>query len=168
MRRWLFVLVLLFGVASALTTPVAEQTGSSANATSTIESWLRSYDEAFNAKDLDRLATFYHPDVTIFEGGGVNDGWTDYRDHHLGPELKEFENLRFAHSNTKVHVLADGRAAYVTSDYSIRAKIGDRDVDGGGLETLVLVKAADGAWKIRHSHTSSRPRRPAGRGAGIQ
>ena len=30
-----------------------------------------------------------------------------------------------------------------------------------GLETLVLVKSQDGGWKIRHSHTSSRPaRRP--------
>jgi hypothetical protein len=33
------------------------------------------------------------------------------------------------------------------------------DVDSGGLETLVLVKAGD-TWKIRHSHTSAR-RRPA-------
>jgi ketosteroid isomerase-like protein len=105
-----------------------------------IETWLKGYDQAFNAKDLDKLATFYHPDVTILEGRGVNNGWIDYRDHHLGPELKEMQNLQFAHSNTNVHVLADGRAAYVTSEYSIKAKVGERDVDGGGLETLVLVK----------------------------
>lgn len=150
------------GEASAASAP---QAGSSPEVAPAIETWLKGYDQAFNAKDLDKLATFYHPDVTIFEGGGINNGWADYRDHHLGPELKGFENLQFAHSNTKVHVLADGRAAYVTSDYSIKAKVGERDVDGGGLETLVLVKADDGAWKIRHSHTSSRPRRPAGRGA---
>jgi ketosteroid isomerase-like protein len=40
------------------------------------------YDARFNAKDLDKLAAFYHPDVTIFEGGGVNRGWAGYRDHH--------------------------------------------------------------------------------------
>src|SRR5438128_4093317 len=45
----------------------------------TIAAWLQSYDRAFVAKDLDRLAVFYHPDVTIFEGGGVNNGWADYR-----------------------------------------------------------------------------------------
>jgi ketosteroid isomerase-like protein len=40
--------------------------------------------------------------------------------------------------------------------------MGERQLDSTGLETLVLVKAADGSWKIRHSHTSSRPaRRPA-------
>lgn len=30
-----------------------------------IKRWLKAYDEAFVAKDLERLATFYHPDVTI-------------------------------------------------------------------------------------------------------
>jgi ketosteroid isomerase-like protein len=130
---------------------------------SRIESWLTEYDAAFNAKDLDKLATFYHPDVTIYEGGGINNGWVDYRDRHLGPELKAFENLQFEHSNTKVTVLLGGQSAYATSEYSIKAKVGERDIDSRGLETLVLLKDAAGNWKIRHSHTSSRPaRKPAG------
>jgi uncharacterized protein YcnI len=128
-----------------------------------IEAWLKGYDVAFNAKDLEKLATFYHPDVTIYEGGGINNGWVDYRDRHLGPELKAFENLQFGHSNTKVTVLPGGQSAYATSEYSIKAKMGEREIDSRGLETLVLVKGADGSWKIRHSHTSSRPaRKPAG------
>jgi uncharacterized protein YcnI len=125
-----------------------------------IETWLKGYDAAFNAKDLDKLAAFYHPDVTIYEGGGINNGWIDYRDRHLGPELKAFENLQFGHSNTKVTVLPGGQSAYATSEYAIKAKMGERQLDSGGLETLVLVKGDDGSWKIRHSHTSSRPRRP--------
>lgn len=127
-----------------------------------VETWLKGYDAAFNAKDLEKLATFYHQDVTIYEGGGMNNGWIDYRDRHLGPELKSFENLQFGHSNTKVTVLPGAQSAYATSEYSIKAKMGERELDSRGLETLVLVKGQDGAWKIRHSHTSSRPRRPAG------
>ncbi|HXG69262.1 MAG TPA: DUF1775 domain-containing protein [Gemmatimonadaceae bacterium] len=127
--------------------------------TAPIEKWLAAYDAAFNAKDLDRLATFYHPDATIYEGGGINRGWADYRDHHLGPELKAFANLQFAHSDTLVRMTGPD-SAYATSAYSLKAKMGERDIDSGGLETLVLVKEG-GAWKIRHSHTSSRPRRPA-------
>lgn len=42
---------------------------------------------------MNKLSTFYHPDVTIFEGGGVNNGWIDYRDRHLGPELCEGESV---------------------------------------------------------------------------
>jgi uncharacterized protein (TIGR02246 family) len=144
-----------------VSTAADAQAGSGGDAAA-IDAWLNQYDAAFLAKDLEKLATFYHPDVTIFEGGGVNNGWIDYRDRHLGPELKRFENLQYSHSNRKVHVLGDGRTAYVTSNYAIKARMGDRDLDSGGLETLVLVKGADSAWKIRHSHTSARPRRPAG------
>lgn len=127
-----------------------------------IAKWLDGYDAAFIAKDLEKLAAYYDPNVTIYEGGGINNGWADYRDHHLGPELKAFENLQFGHSDRKVHVLGDGRSAYVVSNYFVKAKMGERAIDSGGLETLVLVKGADGAWKIRHSHTSARARRPAG------
>lgn len=134
--------------------PAAGQTGEE----QTIARWLAGYDAALNAKDLDTLATFYHPDATIVEGAGINNGWADYRDHHLGPELKELEGLQFAHSNTKVNMLSD-RAAYVTSQYTIKAQMKEREIDAEGRETLVLTKMSDNSWKIRHSHTSSRPRR---------
>ena len=49
-----------------------------------IKTWIQSYDTAFNSKDLKRLAAFYHPEVTIFEGGETNNGWADYRDNHIG------------------------------------------------------------------------------------
>jgi uncharacterized protein YcnI len=97
----------------------------SAGDAAAVEQWLRGYDVAFNAKDLDTLATFYHPDVTIFEGGGVNNGWIDYRDRHLGPELKSFESLEFGHSNTKVTILPGGQSAYATSEYKIKAPTDD-------------------------------------------
>lgn len=120
--------------------------------------FFKAYDTAFNAKDINKLATFYHPDVTIFEGGGINRGWVDYRDNHLGPEMKSFERLQWAHSNIVVHLLGDS-AAYVTADYSIKYKAGDRNVDTGGIATHVLVKE-QGRWRIRHSQTAPR-RRPA-------
>jgi ketosteroid isomerase-like protein len=146
-----------------LVTAASAETSQTADAgAASIEAWLKGYDAAFNAKDLERLAAFYHPDVTIYEGGGINNGWADYRDRHLGPELKAFENLQFGHSNTKVTLLPGEQSAYATSEYSIKAKMGEREIDSRGLETLVLLKGADGSWKIRHSHTSSRPaRRPA-------
>ena len=125
-----------------------------------IKQWLTSYEAAFSSKDLTRLAAFYHPDVTIYEGGSVNTGWADYRDHHLGPELEEMQSPTFSRSNVSVHMLdKEGRAAYVTSEYRLKTRLKDRDIDATGLETLIVVKGADGAWKIRHSHTSSR-RRP--------
>ena len=145
---------------AAVTKLTASAAGAQPNDAAAVEAWLKSYDAAFNAKDLDKLAMFYHPDVTIYEGAGINNGWADYRDRHLGPELKSFEDLQFGHSNMRVLVLPGGQSAYATSEYAIKAKMGDRQLDSGGLETLVLVKSSDGTWKIRHSHTSSRARRP--------
>jgi ketosteroid isomerase-like protein len=135
------------------------QAQSAADAAAVV-AWLKTYDAAFLAKDLDKLATFYHPDVTIYEGTGINPGWADYRDRHLGPELKAFTGLQFAHTDYQVTLMPGGQSGYATSRYTIKAKMGTREIDSEGLETLVLVKMPDGSWKIRHSHTSSRPRRP--------
>jgi uncharacterized protein (TIGR02246 family) len=147
----LFALTLCF----AARVPAADETAD-------IQRFIVEYDAAFNAKSMDRLAVFYHPDVTIFEGGSVNQGWADYRDHHLGPEMAEFLKVSFAHTNVVAHVLgADKRTAYVTSDYSLKVQMKEREVDAGGLETLILLKGDDGAWRIRHSHTSSKRRPPA-------
>lgn len=127
---------------------------------SEVLAFFKAYDAAFNARDLEKLAAMYHPDVTIFEGSGINRGWADYRDNHLGPELKSFQNLQWAHSNIVVHPLGDS-AAYVTADYSIKYQAGERAVDSGGIATHVLVRD-QGVWKIRHSHTAARRRAPGG------
>ena len=148
------ILSVLVGVLLAFAAPHAQSREESA-----ITAWLSAFDEAFVSKDLAKLAVFYHPDVTIFEGGGTNEGWADYRDHHIGPELQGFGDLRFSHSHVRVRMLG-ADAAYVTSEYALKARVKDREVDSGGLETLVLVKS-DGGWRIRHSHTSAR-RRPQG------
>ena len=125
------------------------------------QKWLHDYDAAFAAGDLSRLGSFYHPEATVYEGGSVNRGWADYRDNHLGPELAEMAGARLTHTDVQLHALGtDGAAAYLTSEYRLQARMKDRDVDVGGLETLVLVRSADGRYVIRHSHTSSK-RRPA-------
>jgi ketosteroid isomerase-like protein len=153
--------IVVFAGLLGLTIPPAATSawGQALSGGESIRLWLEGYVTAFNAKDLDRLGAFYDADVTIFEGGTVDRGWAAYRDHHLGPELREFDNLQFSHSNVAVHMLAD-RAAYVTADYSLRARVKGRPVDSQGLETLVVFQVDDGTWRIRHAHTSSR-RRPA-------
>ncbi|HEX8029288.1 MAG TPA: nuclear transport factor 2 family protein [Vicinamibacterales bacterium] len=147
-------------IAVAISLFIATVSGAqSVNDAVAVEAWLKGYDAVFLSKDLSKIAPFYHPDVTIYEGAGVNNGWVDYRDRHLGPELKSFENLEFAHSGTKITMLPGGESAYATSRYTIKARMGDRTLDNEGLETLLLVKTPEG-WKIRHSHTSGRARRP--------
>ena len=144
---WLAVALFCFGLTLALA-------GQGESDATVFADFLASYDKALNAKDLDKLGTFYEPDVTIFEGGGVNHGWADYRDHHLGPELEAFEGLKFGHSAVRAFPLS-AESAYVTAEYHLEARYKERDIDVTGLATLLLVKK-DGRWRIRHSHTSSR------------
>ncbi|HKW00013.1 MAG TPA: nuclear transport factor 2 family protein [Vicinamibacterales bacterium] len=153
---------LLQGFALALMVATAAVGVEAQSAESDVLAFFKAYDAAFNAKDMDKLATMYHTDVTIFEGAGVNRGWVDYRDNHLGPEMKSFQNLQWAHSNIVVHKLSES-AAYVTADYTIKYQAGERAVDSGGIATHVLVKD-QGRWKIRHSMTAARRRAPGGAG----
>lgn len=148
-------IVAVFVVATGLHLPVFAQSGEAE-----IQAFFKTYDAAFNAKDIGALGAFYHPDLTVFEGGGIDRTWAVYRDRHLGPELKAFQNLQWAHSNIEVHMLGPN-AAYVTAEYSIKYQTGERQVDSGGIATHILIKE-DGRWRIRHSQTAARRRAPGG------
>ncbi len=96
-------------------------------------------------------------DVTVFESGHANYGWTDYRNTHLAPELKEFKNTKYIFSDLKVKV--DGKTAWTTFKYTLAAEMGTRKIESGGLGTAILEKR-DGRWQIVHWHSSA-PRRAA-------
>lgn len=97
-------------------------------------------------------------DVTVFESGHANYGWTDYRNNHLAPELKEFKNTKYAFSDLKVKV--EGKTAWATFKYSLVADIGTRNIQSAGLGTAVLEKR-DGRWQIVHWHSSAPRRAPS-------
>lgn len=97
-------------------------------------------------------------DVTVFESGHANYGWTDYRNTHLAPELKEFKNTKYAFSDLKVKV--DGKTAWATFKYTLAAEMGTRKIESGGLGTAILEKR-DGRWQIVHWHSSAPRRAPA-------
>lgn len=100
--------------------------------------------------------------LTVFEGGHVNSGWPDYRDHHLVPEMGEMKNTKYTLSDIKIHLA--GKTAWATFKYTISADTmrngQPRHVDGGGLGTAILEKRNDG-WRIVHWHSSSSGRPPA-------
>src|SRR5882672_10436305 len=103
--------------------------------------------------------------LTVFESGHANYGWADYRDNHLGPEMREMKNTKYAFSDIKIHLA--GKTAWATLKYTISADVMDngkpRHVDGGGLGTAVL-ENRDGQWRIVHWHSSA-PRRAPGNAA---
>lgn len=113
---------------------------------------------ASERQDMAALDSLYAGDsLTIFEGTGVNRGWTDYRDHHLAPELREMKNLQYRPSDLEVHL--DGGTAWVLFRYTLKADMNGRHVDSIGLGTAILEQRG-ARWVVRHVQTAGRSRRP--------
>lgn len=110
--------------------------------------------------DLAALDSIYAGDsLLVIEGAGINRGWTDYRDNHLAPELKEFSNFRYRPFEIEARV--SGNLAWATFRYALSADLpnnGKADVVGRG--TAVLERHGN-RWIVRLTQTASRARRPS-------
>jgi ketosteroid isomerase-like protein len=107
--------------------------------------------------DVVALDTLYAgDDLTVIEGAGIDRTWAHYRDHHLGPELEAFRNFRYRPSQIEPHVV--GAFAWATFRYSLQADYQGQALDHVGRGTAILERRGD-RWVVRHTHTSSRPRR---------
>ncbi len=149
--------VLMFGVAVvalSFYTTVSAQT----NEEKAVMDVMQKEAAAVEKGDLAALDNLWANDesVTVFESGHANYGWKDYRDSHLGPELKAFKNTKYAFSDMKIKV--SGAMALATFKYTLSADFKERKIDSGGLGTAVLEKRK-GKWVIVHWHSSAPPRR---------
>jgi ketosteroid isomerase-like protein len=156
-------IVALSGVAIALV--VAHKRGAIAQAPDEMavrDALLRSA-SSFEKNDLAEATKVWVSDdsLIVFESGHANYGWADYRDNHLGPEMREMKNTRYALSDIKIHLA--GKTAWATFKYSISADVmssgQQRHVDGSGLGTAIL-ENRDGQWRIVHWHSSAPRRAP--------
>ena len=120
---------------------------------------IRALFAAIERKDLAALETLYAGDsLTVVEGAGINRGWADYRDTHLGPELREMQNLRYRPFELQVRTA--GNTAWATFRFVLAADLGQRRLDNVGRGTAILERRGN-RWVVWHTHTASRARRPA-------
>ena len=124
----------------------------------TVVQMLKKYAAAVRSMDIDEMEKYVvtSDDFSMFEGGHINWGWVDYRDHHIAPEFKTFLEFKYNYEDIKAQVLGD--MAYATLKYDMTIKMKEREISGKGLATVVLIKQ-DGKWKIQHMHTSRIPKR---------
>lgn len=120
---------------------------------------LRQNATAFAGNDMATMEKVWVTDesLTIFESGHANYGWVDYRDNHLGPEMKEMTNTKYEYSDIKVKV--SGSMAFATMKYTISGDSEGKHFDSAGLATAVLEKSR-GKWWIVHWHSSAPRRTP--------
>lgn len=114
----------------------------------------------FARNDMHTLDKIWSNDeaVTVFENGYANYGWADYRNNHLGPEMKEMTNVKYSSSDLKVKI--SGNVAWATFKYAISGDSAGKHFESGGLGTAILEKRSD-RWLIVHWHSSAPRRQPA-------
>ena len=126
-----------------------------------IAATVRALFAAAERGDLAALDTLYAGDsLTVIEGAGINRGWADYRDHHLGPEMRAMRDFRYRPLETEARVA--GAWAWATFRYALQGQLNGRALDQVGRGTAILERRGSGArarWVVRHTQTSSRPRR---------
>ncbi len=155
--RWIVLGALLVSTISLFVAQKRSATAQAPDEAAVRETLMRNA-SGFEKNNMAEVSKVWANDesVTVFESGHANYGWTDYRDNHLGPEMKEMKNTKYTLSDISVKV--SGNTAWATFKYAISADIGTRHVDGRGLGTAVLEKR-QGQWRIVHWHSSA-PRRP--------
>jgi len=142
-------------ISLVLISAVCAQQNSDNQATAVVET-LNKYAAAVQSKNLAEVEKYVVATeaFSMFEGSHLNWDWADYRDNHLGPELKEFKSIQYSFHDIKPHVSGD--MAYATFKSHIAVKMESREVEGESLVTAILMKTAAG-WKIQHIHTSRIP-----------
>ncbi|MBX9929556.1 MAG: nuclear transport factor 2 family protein [Gemmatimonadaceae bacterium] len=114
---------------------------------------------AAERNDLAALDSIYAGDsLLVLEGAGINRGWKDYRDNHLGPELKEFQNFRYRPFEIEARVTGD--LAWATFRYALSADTPTGKADVVGRGTAILERRGT-RWVVRLTQTAGRTRRPS-------
>ena len=89
------------------------------------------------------------------ESGGQNEGLDDLVTNHVEPEKDALEYLTLDFDNIEVHF--EGNFAWAIADTKVGGKVRSSGVvfDKKGFQTF-LFRYVDGAWKVVHTHSSSR------------
>jgi hypothetical protein len=93
------------------------------------------------------------------ESGGQNEGLDDLVKNHVEPEKDALAFLDLEYSNIEIHLEKD--FAWAIADTSIKGKVNKsgKEFDKTGRQTF-LFRLVDNHWKVVHTHSSSRDRKP--------
>lgn len=81
MQRFLCLLFLLAATSTAVLGADTDD--------SEVKNVIQKFQEALERHDVHAISALVSEDVVVLENGHRNDGWIDFRDHHLIPEFKE-------------------------------------------------------------------------------
>lgn len=113
---------------------------------------VRAFHRALSEADSASALGLLHPDVIIYESGHA-ETVDEYRAGHLPADM------RFAAATEREVVsestMALGEGVLYLARTRVRGTMGEREIDSGGVETMVLARDGDDLL-IRHIHWSAR------------
>ena len=129
--------------------------GSESNKGKELLEVVNQYYAALEARSTSQLAKIVDPSLIILEGTYKNVGWDDYRDHHIGPEMKEWKS--FTTKDRKIlRTEESGNMGYVIVELQFTMVLPKETVNLSGAETFILVKNENGFWRVQHVHSSAK------------
>ena len=106
---------------------------------------IQRFEQGLAERNVAKLEPLVASDLVVLENGGRNDGWADFRDHHLIPEFQE----PAPPSKTQViKVTATPQMGwgYTRTDMTLTRKSGQK-VEAVLWSVYVVEKRAEG-WKL--------------------
>lgn len=100
-----------------------------------------------------------YPGARFIESGGQNEGLDDLVIHHVEPEKDALVFLTLDFSNIEIHF--EDNFAWAIADTRVKGEVRKNGLtfDKSGYQTF-LFRKVDEAWKVVHSHSSSRDYKP--------
>lgn len=113
------------------------------------------FHQALAAGDGAQALAALDPDVVIFEAGGAELSRLEYASYHLAADMEYVAAVQ----ETRVERRSGGAGdvAWVLTQSQTKGNFQGQDIAAANTETMVLHRAADGAWQIVHIHWSSQP-----------
>ena len=106
---------------------------------------ITQFEQGLADHNLAKIEPLMAPDMVAFENGHRNDGWQDFRDNHLVPEMQEPAPPSTS-SIVKVTVTDTMAWGYTKTSMTLTRKSGEK-VEATLWSVYVLEKRGDG-WKI--------------------
>lgn len=106
---------------------------------------VQQFESGLRARDLSRIERVVADDLVAFENGHRNDGWPDFRDNHLVPEMKDFPPPS---RNEVIRVSATPNMgwAYTQTKMTLTRRLG-KEVEAT-LWSIYVVEKRAGQWKL--------------------
>ncbi len=106
---------------------------------------IQRFEQGLAERDVAKLEPLVAPDLVVLENGGRNDGWVDFRDHHLIPEFQEPAPPA---KTAMVKIVATPQMGwgYTRTDMTLTRKSGQK-VEAVLWSVYVVEKRAEG-WKL--------------------